>query len=139
MGSKLGFGSLKLDTGLFFRESMTAAKEEFASNFENEENNETGQNWNKVKRDVPPPILNVTGALKDSATREGDIKISGNTSSFEVSAIDSRGKEYASFHEDGENQHVSKEEFQREFVTQSDKLTEKQVNILIKIVDKMFK
>ena len=139
MGSKLGFGNLKLDEKSFFNSAIKEAKNEFSSNFNEEKNSESGQNWNKVKREVPPPILNVTGKLKDSSTREGDIKISGNTASFEISAIDDRGHEYASFHEDGENQHVSKSEFQREFVTQSEKLTERQVNLLLKEVDKMFK
>lgn len=136
--SKLGFGDvaakairIKRD---FLRGGILLAKQEIAENFNNQSNKETSMAWNDVVRDVPPPILNVTGALKDDTT----IQINESSAILTKDPIDKRGRGYASYHEDGENQYRSKSEFQREFVTHSLQLENEQIALLTELIDKAF-
>ena len=134
--SKLGFGNLFLDKNAFFIKAMEVAKDEFRDNFANEANSESGQDWQMVKREIPPPILNVTGTLEKSATRAGDVQVTGNTAKFEISAVDNRNREYASFHQESPSKGNN---VQREYVTQSEGLTDRQIAELDKVVMRMFK
>lgn len=139
--SKLGFDKLLSSFSNLEREFLTKgvklAQREFEHNFESESNSESYETWNDVVRDVPPPILDVTGKLKNEATTNIPI-LSKGKAVLTINPIDERGREYASYHQDGENQYRSKEEFQREFVTQSEELTQKQVNLLEREADKFF-
>jgi|ERR1700735_1101322 len=122
----------------FLVEGIKLAQEEMKENFDGEINSETGSSWNSISyRDVPPPILDLTGDLKSEALGNKPV-IVGNTATLTIDPIDIRGKGYASYHQDGENQYRSQGEFQREFVTQSKDLENKQVAELIRILDASF-
>lgn len=128
----------------FLNDGINLAKLEFAKNFESESNSESNEKWSELSpnyygRDPEDaPILDLTGKLKDEALNNRPV-ISGNKAILTIDPIDSRGKGYASYHEDGENQYRDKVEFQREFVTQSKELDEKQKRMLINKLDKAFK
>jgi len=122
----------------FLVKGIKLAQEEMKENFESESSAEGNKSWEDISyRDVPPPILDLTGELKNEAIN-GVPQISGNKAVLTIDPIDSRGKGYASYHQEGENQYRSKSEFQREFVTQSSSLTEKQVGLLENLVNNSF-
>ena len=136
---RFGFNKLskaiQSSTPIFLEKGIKLAQEEMKENFESESNAESNQSWNEISyRDVPPPILDLTGQLKEEALNNHPI-ILGNKGILTIDPIDSRGKGYASYHQDGENQYRDKSEFQREFVTQSEKLAQKQVNLLESLVN----
>lgn len=122
----------------FLNDGIKLAQQEMKENFDSESNKETGESWNSISyRDVPPPILDLSGDLKGEALGNKP-QISGNVATLVIDPIDHRGKGYASYHQDGENQYRSQGEFQREFVTQSQDLENKQVAELIRILDNTF-
>lgn len=143
MASKFGFSNLakqftsKIEKP-FFDGAMDLAKQEFKSNFATESNSETNNPWNDVVRNTGDPILDVTGKLKSESTRTGGIIYGVKKATFNINPVDKRGREYAQYHQDGINQYKSKDEFQREFVTQSDKLTDDQMKLLEKLANNFF-
>ena len=142
MASKFNFSAvqstLKSVEKEFLVKGIKLAQEEMKENFESESSLEGNKSWEDISyRDVPPPILDLTGELKNEAIN-GVPKISGNKAVLTIDPIDSRGKGYASYHQEGENQYRSKSEFQREFVTQSTSLTEKQISLLESLVNNSF-
>jgi len=123
----------------FLQKGIELAQEEMKENFDTESNKETGSSWNGISyRDTPPPILDLSGDLKSEAIGNKPI-IVGNTGTLTIDPIDERGKGYASYHQDGENQYRSETEFKREFVTQSKELENKQVSLLINELDRQFR
>ena len=135
MADRFGFNisskQFKLAERNFISNGIKLAQLEMKENFEGETNSESGNAWNDISyRDFPPPILDLTGELKNEAIGNKPI-IVGNSGTLTIDPIDERGKGYASYHQDGVNQYRSKDEFHREFVTQSEELTNKQTNLLL--------
>lgn len=143
MGSRFGFGSLAVRFKAaverpFLEQGINLAKEEFKDNFDTESNLETQNPWNDVVRNTGEPILDVSGKLKSEATRSGGIVFGNKKATFDINPTDDRGREYAQYHQEGINQYKTKDEFQREFVTQSDDLSNKQEKLLVKLTDNFF-
>lgn len=143
MASKFNFGSLSKQFQAkverpFLDGGMKLAKDEFAGNFSTESNAETKNPWNDVVRTTSDPILDVSGRLKTAATKDGGIVYGNKKATFNINPIDNRGREYAQYHQDGINQYRTKDEFEREFVTQSDDLNNKQENLLLNLINKLF-
>lgn len=141
--SKLGFDKVLQDMngieGVFLRKGMKISMIYFEKNFETESNTATGNEWNDVVRDVPPPILNVTGKLKEETTNEKNVAYLGNKATLTIDPIDKRGKGYAEYHEEGINQYRSKSDFQREFVTEGEDMLDEIELMLINELNKAFK
>ncbi|MEO7531556.1 MAG: hypothetical protein ABIS69_09095 [Sediminibacterium sp.] len=137
---RFGFNKIRIDrvTKRFLTQGIKLAQEEIKQNFDTQSEQEHGKSWNSISyRNVPPPILNLKGKLKFIAIN-GKPSIVGNTATLTIDPLDDRGKGYASYHQDGINQFRSKDNFQREFVTQSKNLENKQVSMLIQELDKEF-
>jgi len=138
MGSKLGFGEvamrIKKVERAFLQQGIKLAQQEFKSNFDSESNAESNEAWEDLTyRDVPPPILDLTGELKNQTT-EGIPEISDGKAVLTIDPIDpKKGKGYADYHEDGIGRNKK-----REFVTQSNQLTDKQTELLTELIDKAF-
>ena len=123
----------------FLTKAIDLAKEEIKENFESQSSLESGKSWPELSyREEPPPRLQLTGELMQESLNNKPTII-GNQAILSIDPIDKRGKGYASYHEDGENQYKEKEEFQSEFVTQSKELENKQVELLIRELNKVFK
>ena len=128
----------------FLLGAIKLEQEEMKENFESESAN--GDPWKElVYRNVPPPILDLEGELKSGAI-ENLPKIEGNKAVLIIDPIDSRGKGYAEFHQqDGSGETATKgtgdygKNVKREFMTQSPELDEKQKNLLINELNKVFK
>lgn len=146
--SKLGFNiSLqRLDEAKkkFLEEGMKLAQEEIKSNFDNQEDAETGKKWKDVVRGVPPPILEETGLLKREALKKSNINyyLRGNDSRavLTIDPINSRtGDGYAMPHQKGfYNVLFDVMVAARPFVTQSGKLTRLQDTLFNTVFDKIF-
>lgn len=80
--------------------------------------------WKGVKRNVPPPILNVTGRLKRE-TAQSERSVTASRVVLENNATDDRGRTYSGFHNEGTDRMVA-----RPFMKQTKELTEKQLKIL---------
>lgn len=80
--------------------------------------------WQDVKRGVPPPILNVTGRLKQ-AVASGLRVVSYRRFQIEADPTDERGRSYADYHNTGKGNNP-----QRSFAKQDDELTKIQLDIL---------
>lgn len=132
--SKLGFDRVirKMQSieNKFLRKGMKLAQKEFKQNFDGETNSETKENWAVLERGEPPPKLDVDGLLKANTISFGNVSFYPKKAILLIDPIDSRGRGYAAYHQDGINQYKSKKDFQREFVTQSEDLTIKQVELL---------
>lgn len=141
--SKLGFDKVMMEMNgverVFLKKGMKISMNHFEKNFDTESNTATGNEWNDVVRDVPPPILNVTGKLKEESTNERNVEYSGNKATLTVDPIDKRGKGYAEYHEEGINQYRSKSDFQREFITEGQDMMDEIEVMLINELDKVFK
>jgi len=124
---------------VFLRKGMKISMMHFGKNFDTESNTATGNEWNDVVRDVPPPILNVTGKLKEETTNERNVAYLGNRATLTINPIDERDKEYAEYHEEGINQYRTKSEFQREFVTEGKDMLDEIELMLINELNKAFK
>lgn len=118
----------------FLREGVQLAQKEFKANFDGEKNSESGHDWDSTVRPNPPKILDVEGNLKDS-TLNGIPIISVNSAVLIIDPIDDRGRGYAAYHQESPSLGRN---VQREFVTQSNSLTDKQEQLLIKILDQTF-
>lgn len=139
--SRLGFDRViaRLDSAEAFslKEMMKVARLEFVDNFRFEKNSETDEAWKPVKRDYPPPILNVTGKLgkQTTVTRNNVIQTKGkivltidpidtgvrgaiNPKTGKMDYRRGSGKGYAIYHQEGTSRMA-----QRKFVTQSPRLT----------------
>jgi len=138
MGSKLGFGEvamrIKKIERKFLEGGVKLAQQEFKSNFDSESSAESNEVWEDLTyRDVPPPILDLTGELKNQAT-EGIPEISDGKAVLTIDPIDpKKGKGYADYHEDGIGRNKK-----REFVTQSASLENKQIELLTELIDMAF-
>ena len=142
MGSKFGFG--RIDTSGIARDFLAGgvrlAQEEWKGNFESESTN--GESWEQLTyRDVPPPILDLTGKMKDETVNgKPSISVSGANGKavLDINPEDERGRNYASFHEQkssGDTGEISGDgdyghNIQRQFLTQSEKLDLEQENLL---------
>ena len=150
MGSKFGFGtSAGKASGLasnFLRGGIKLAQQEFKENFESE--SAAGDPWQDLSyRDVPPPILDLTGKLKSEATEKSpEISVNGFSGKavLNINPTDERGREYADYHEQDSNGEDGTKgdgdygrNVQREFVTQSDFLYAKQEALLVSLLDKL--
>lgn len=122
----------------FIRNGIELAREEMLENFESQSSKESGQLWPELSyRYEPPTKLDLTGELKNEVATSRP-NVSGNKGVLVIDPIDEKGRGYASYHEDGVNQYKDKEEFQREFVTQSSELAEKQVRLLETLINNQF-
>jgi len=138
MADKFGFGDLarKMKTveKRFLTGGIKLAQKEMSENFSSESSKESRESWADLTyRTEPPPKLDLTGLLKRSSIF-GVPFIFGNKATLVINPIDSRGRSYAAYHEDGIGTNPK-----REFVTQSNELSNKQVNYLILQLDKAFK
>ena len=142
MPDRFGFGEILKKLPSIEKEWLTdgikVAQQEFKSNFEQEKDSEKNKNWNPVIRQVPPPILQDTGEMMEQSI-SGVPVISGNKAVLTIDPIDERGKGYAEYHQEGINQYRSQEEFQRQFITESEDTDKKLKSLLISILDKNFK
>lgn len=134
--SKLGFNlvisKMKRLERQFLSDGMKLARQEFKFNFDSQSDAESNMLWHPVKRKVPPKILVNTGNMKSEAIRTGKITTLPGKMILTIDPIDIRGNGYASFHQDGEGR------IQRNYVTQSENLTNKQTNRLLDLLDKAF-
>jgi hypothetical protein len=125
--SKLGFDiGLKAYTSQrrgMLREMMGAAQRTFDQNFENE--SVDGRVWEDVVRDMPPPILDVTGQLRGNVVAKGNVQVAGDSATLTVDPIDKYGRGYASYHQEGTDRAP-----QREYMRQTNDLTDEQVEII---------
>lgn len=142
MSNKFGFSDIarraKIAERNFLLKGIKLAQEEISENFSSQSSKQSKKSWNELSyRNVPPPILDLTGELKGDALGNKP-QIFGNKAVLTIDPIDERGKGYASYHEDGINQYKSKDEFQREFVTHSNELENNQVSTLIKELNNAF-
>lgn len=127
----------------FLKQGVELAREEMISNIETQSSKESGKSYpdlsyliNGVEKQ--PPRLILTGELF-SEIKENPIQISANSAKLTIDPIDpDKGEGYASYHQEGENNYKDKEEFQAEFVTQSDELANKQINLLTGLLDSSF-
>lgn len=129
---------LKITTNRFLRGGIILAQKEMKENFKTESSKESGQMWPSLKyRTQPPPKLDLTSILKEQCLNNKPY-IFGNKAVLTIDPLDSNKKfgsehGYASFHQDGTPIMA-----QREFCTQSQDLTEKQVELLINELDRVF-
>lgn len=122
----------------FLERCMKAAQDEFNRNFSSQSDAEKGEPWPPLSRIEPPPKLIKTGALRRQACDPSKIIYSLWKARLVIDPIDDGGRGYASYHQDGENQSKSVQEFQRRFVTQSSKLTDTQLYILRRLGAQIF-
>ena len=146
MADKFNFGRvasvMKSVEREFLTKGVELAREEAVLNIESQVNSETGEEYPEITYIVaggvkPPPRLILTGDLFDEV-KGNPIEVRGNEAKLVIDPIDERGKGYASYHQDGENNYKSKDEFQSEFITQSSNLAEKQVRLLETLVNNSF-
>ena len=117
---------------------MEESQREFAHNFENEVNSETGEDWTPLaestlqsKENPDNGILVDTGSLKNETLR-GNIVYTQNSATLIVDPIDKRGRGYASYHMDGDGVP------ERDYITRSRTLGSNLENIALNHVDKSF-
>ncbi len=147
MASPFNFGrvasKMRIVEKNFLTKGIELARDEMVKNITSQTSAESGKayppltyllNWKIPK---PPPRLILTGELFDQI-KTNRIQIIGRLGKLTIDPIDSRGKGYASYHEEGENQYKSKDEFQAEFVTQSTELSDKQEQLLLNETTKAF-
>lgn len=113
------------------REMMDAAQKEFGENFDTE--SAGGKPWDDVVRDVPPPILDVTGELRGHVEAKGNVAIMADKAILTVDPLDSRGRGYAEYHMEGTPYMP-----QREFIVQTDSLTAEQEDIILNTIENAF-
>lgn len=134
--SKLGFDKLIRNLPNIKRQFLVGgiklAQKEMATNFDSEINSESGAAWDDVVRDVPPKILVESGSMKKEALTNKP-NIGGDTAVLVIDPTDKRGRNYAAYHQESPSQGNN---VQRELVTQSSDLDNKQLDFLIKTVDK---
>jgi len=119
----------------FLREGIILAqKEEFAKNFVTESNSETGVPWMDTTR--PNPILKDQLRLRQETLSQGNITIAGNKGILFIDPVDDRGRGYAAYHQESPSQGNN---IQREFITASNEILDKQEALLISILDQTFK
>jgi hypothetical protein len=126
----------------FIANGIELARREMLDNIRNQSSKESGQPYPELTylldwKPKNPPRLVLTRALLDEIIFNRPV-ILGNKGILTIDPIDERGKGYASYHQDGENQFKSKEDFQAEFVTQSSELDAKQKTLLIGLVQSAF-
>ena len=80
--------------------------------------------WQGVVRATPPPILNVTGKLKNSV-QNSIVSVTSNRVEMIADPIDNRGRGYANYHNEGTPQMP-----RRSIMKQEERLTKLQLNIL---------
>lgn len=141
MGSKLGFGELlgyfKVAENDFLMEGAELAKEEFNKNFDSKsdkgDDEGFGGEWAPlISRNEPPPMLELTGRMREK-TVDSPIQIGNGFSLFIIDPIDKRGRGYAEYHDQG-TQNMP----QRRTIVQSKDLDFKQLNALMRNIDKAF-
>lgn len=119
----------------FLREGIVLAqKEEFAKNFILEENSESGVEWQETTK--PNPILKDTLKLREETLSQKNITVAGNQGILFIDPVDDRGRGYAAYHQESPSQGNN---IQREFITSSESLMDKQEALLISILDQTFK
>lgn len=139
---KFGFNkvanAVRASEQVFLQKGVQLAREEMISNIALSNNQETGESYPPLSyREEPPQRLVLTGELLREV-ESNPIRVSGNHAVLTIDPIDERGRGYASYHEEGENQYKSKSEFQAEFVTQSSELAQKQINLLESLINSSF-
>lgn len=82
------------------------------------------QPWKGVKRVVPPPILNVTGRLKQK-TQDSIKSVTRNKVVMENTATDDRGRHYSDYHNEGTDRMAA-----RSIMKQAPELTKIQIKVL---------
>jgi hypothetical protein len=134
--SKLGFDKLIRNLPnikrRFLVNGIRLAQNEMRENFEGEKNSESGTDWKDVKRPTPPKILIETNSMYEE-TQNNRPAISGNTAVLTIDPMDSRGRNYAAYHQEKPSQGNN---VQREFVTQSADLDKRQLDELCRQVEK---
>lgn len=152
MASKFNFKQvatrMKTVERRFIQKGIKLAQQEMEENFDTESAKEIGSWEDLVYRDVPPPILDLKGKLKDAAIN-GKPVIVGNVGTLTIDPIDPRRVSgnfnggYASFHQqtDSDGNIIGDAGFNkiREFVTQSKDLESKQVSLLISELNNSFR
>lgn len=140
--SLLGFDivirNLKADNRSMLQDMMDESKKEFRRNFDTESNTETNSPWQPLsestlltKENPDNGILVDTGALKNEATG-GKVVYTQNSATLIVDPVDKHGKNYASYHMDGDG--VPK----RDYLTRSATLENNIKEIALNHVDKSF-
>lgn len=139
--SKLGLNNLLKDfeslEKKFFDRAIKESKKEFRSNFNKERNHETDTDWDMVLRVYPPPILDVSGLLKNEVLNNKHKTFKG-VAILTVNPIDERGRGYAKYHQEGFFAKNGDFVAPREFFTQSSNLTRKHKEILLDETHKIF-
>ena len=137
--SKLGFDKAIANIDTFQRRAlkgmMQEAVNEFKDNFRTE--SASGDAWQplatdsrgRARRDPPYPILHETGKLESEVDMK-NVVVRVSSATLTVDPIDERNRGYAAYHEDFTGTHGNN--VQREFMTQPDRLTEKQKEVIIK-------
>lgn len=144
---RFGFGDVarlmpKVTSNFLFN-GVELARKEMIENIENQSSKESGKSYPELTyyldwRPKNPPRLVLTGELLNEI-KVNRVHVLGNSVVLTIDPIDKKGKGYASYHQDGENQYKDKEEFQSEFVTQSESLWYSQTKMLINEIDKIFR
>ena len=127
----------------FINKGIELAREEMITNISSQSSAESGKEYPELTylidwRPKNPPRLVLTGQLFEEIKSNKIQIIGSNYGILTIDPEDEKGRGYASYHQEGENNIKSKDEFQSEFVTQSDSLANKQVNLLESLVNKAF-
>lgn len=89
-----------------------------------------GKKWDRLKtRTEPPDKLNVTGTLK-SSVQNSIVSVTSRKVVMEADAVDSRGRHYSDFQNDGTVNMVARTFMPRQYIEQPAALTKLQLMIL---------